>query len=98
MGDKGEFSGKIDPVQLQSLTEAAQQSNEFRKFLVAGYNACAISKAQYAEFGARFQTLDGLARQIDNLVAKGSLDEQGKQALADLVSRYGEVTAGLGGS
>ena len=61
-------------------------------------NGCAISKAQYAEFGARFQTLDGLARQIDSLVAKGSLDEQGKQGLADLVSRYGELTAGLGGA
>lgn len=98
VGDKTEFSGKIDPVQLQSLTEAAQQSNEFRKFLVAGYNGCAISKAQYATFGTRFQTLDGLARQINNLVAEESLDEQEKISLGDLVGRYVELTAGLSGT
>ena len=96
IGEKVELSGKLDPVKLQSLTEAAQQSNEFRKYLVAGYNACAISKQQYGEFGRRFQALDGIARQIDTLAGSEALDESGRQKLADLVDRYVELTAGLG--
>ena len=67
IGDKGELSGKLDPVQLQSLTGSCSAKHEFRKYLVAGYNACAISKQQYGEFGRRFQALDGIARQIDTL-------------------------------
>ncbi len=96
IGNKAEFSGKLDPVQLQSLTEAAQQSNEFRKFLVAGYNGCAISKEQYGTFGARFQALDGLALRIDAFSSEVSLDQGGKQKLADLVDQYVELTSGLG--
>jgi len=96
IGNDAAFSGKVDPVRLQSLTEAAQQSNEFRKYLVAGFNSCAISKDQYSNYGARFQALDGLARQIDNLARKESLDEQARQHLANLVTRYVELTAGLG--
>ncbi len=96
IGNKAEFSGKLDPVQLQSLTEAAQQSNEFRKFLVAGHNACAISREQYGAFGARFQALDGLARRIDAFSAEASMGQGGKQEFADLVDQYVDLTSGLG--
>lgn len=96
IGDKVELSGKLDPVQLQALTEATQQSNEFRKFLVAGYNGCAISQQQYGELGGRFQALDGLARRIDRLAGNTALDESEKQKLTDLVEQYVRLTGELG--
>src|SRR5262249_12722754 len=54
VGDK-KLTAKLNPVQLQQLSESLQHANEFRKFLVAGYNACAVSKEQYTEYGATFQ-------------------------------------------
>ena len=48
LGRRKDFSGrlKIDPVQLTSLSESLQRANEFRKYLVAGYNSCAIRRRQ----------------------------------------------------
>src|SRR2546427_54 len=58
VADKAKFSGKLDPVQLQQLSEAMQSANEFRKYVVHGYNACAIGEARYDQYGSQFQTLD----------------------------------------
>ena len=41
------LTARLDPKQLQQLSEALQQAMEFRKFVVAGFNSCAISKKQY---------------------------------------------------
>ncbi len=78
LGDKARFAGKLDPVQVQTLTEVAPQANEFLKYLVAGFNSCAITKERYGNFGSRFQAMDGLARQIDTLSRQEALDEDGK--------------------
>lgn len=86
--NKGTLSGKIDPVKLQELTEAAQQTAEFRKFLVAGYNSCAISPQEYARFGTQFQSLDGLARRIDVLLNKEGLSKNEHAQLNSLVDEY----------
>ncbi len=93
---RGTLVGKIEPRQLQSLTEATQQANEFRKFPVAGYNSCATTAAQYAEFGIQFQALDGLARQIDALSSGPDLSDADRANLVALVSRYVEATQELG--
>jgi len=95
---QGKLVGKLEPIQLESLTEAAQQANEFRKYLVAGYNGCAVSAGQYADFGVRFQALDGLARQIDRLSSKTSLDATDRSALSGLVRRYVAATQELAAS
>src|SRR5712692_2252308 len=44
--DKAKVSAKLNPIQLQQLSEALQSANEFRKYVVAGYNACALTKSQ----------------------------------------------------
>jgi hypothetical protein len=92
---RGKFLANLKPEQGQSLTEAAQQANEFRKYLVAGYNGCAISAAQFGDFEVRFNALDGLARQIDGLVAKSDLTALDQSALSELVSRYAKATQDL---
>ena len=75
VNDKSKVSLKLDPVQQEKLTEALDSAKEFRKYVVSGYNSCAITKTQYAQFGARFQALDNLARQINALVEKETRSE-----------------------
>ena len=82
------LSAKLNPVQLQQLSESLQHANEFRKFLVAGYNACAVSKKQYAEYGATFQAMDSLSRQINTISAKSELNAQETTELENLVKQY----------
>src|SRR5262245_2696668 len=48
------LTAKLNPVQLQQLSESLQHANEFRKYLVAGYNSCVVSKKQYVDYGATF--------------------------------------------
>lgn len=85
VADRGKLTSKLEPKQLQQLSEAMQQGREFRQFVVAGYNACAIAKTQYAAYGAKFQALDGIARQIDKFAGQEPGD---KARLAELVRQY----------
>jgi hypothetical protein len=96
VADKARFSGKLNPVQFQQLSEAMQSANEFRKYVVAGYNACAITGAQYDQYGARFQTLDGLSREIDTFAKKPSLSAQDQSLLGELTKQYVEIARKLG--
>lgn len=92
VADKAKFSGKLDPVQLQQLSEAMQSANEFRRYVVAGYDSCAITGEQYAQYGSRFQALDGLARQIDNLVRTSGFSPEDRVRLQTLTKEYVEIT------
>jgi hypothetical protein len=92
---KVKFSAKLDPKQLQQLSDATQQAVEFRKFVVAGYNSCAIAKKQYSEFGRRFQVLDSLSKQIAALGDKGTLTSEEKRAFSKLVEEYVSVSRRL---
>jgi hypothetical protein len=96
IGEKGKLSTKVNPVQLQQLSEATQNARDFRKYVVAGYNSCAITKTQYAQYGARFQALDNLAREINELISKPSLPQEETTRLAGLINQYGELVRKLG--
>lgn len=89
--DKARVATKVAPAQLQQLSEAVQNSQEFRKFVVAGYNSCAITKSQYGEYGSRFQALDGLAREINQLAGNPSLSAEQSKNLTTLIAQYGEL-------
>ena len=95
LAERGKLATKLAPQQLQQLSDAMQQGREFRQFVVAGYNACAVTKTQYADFGVKFQTLDGLARQIDALAGQESSD---KAQLAELVRQYITLSQALAGA
>lgn len=95
--DKAKVGAKVAPVQLQQLSEAVQNSQEFRKYVVAGYNSCAITKTQYGDYGTRFQALDGLAREINQLAGSPSLSPEQSKNLATLIGQYAEL-AGKDGS
>jgi len=91
--DKGKASTELDPKLLAQVSEALQEANEFRKYVVAGYNSCAISPLQYAQLGERFRTLDSLAREMDSLLSKPSLSADEDKKLAGLVSQYGDLAS-----
>jgi hypothetical protein len=93
---KGKFAGRIEPAALQKLSESIQTGREFRKALVAGYNACGLTRPAFQSAVLRFQTLDGLAREIEVLAGRPSLSEPERAALAMLVQRYSEITQKLG--
>ena len=95
LAHRGKLATKLTPQVLQQLSDAMQQGREFRQFVVAGYNACAVTKTQYADFGVKFQTLDGLARQIDTLAAQEPGD---KAQLSELVRQYITLSQALGGA
>lgn len=86
--EKGKLFGKLSSTQLYALSDASQQANEFRKFLVAGFNSCTITKLQYGEFGSRFQQLDNLSRRIDDLAAVPNPTESDKAGLSQLIDEY----------
>ncbi|SFN67372.1 hypothetical protein [Nitrosospira briensis] len=95
IADKGKLSGKLDPKQLQAVSDASQQMNEFRKYVVAGFNSCAITKQQYGELGSRFQQLDGLSRRIDGLGTIPNPTDSDKAQLGKLVDEYVALTQQL---
>jgi hypothetical protein len=95
VGDKAKFSGKLDPKELQQLSEAMQSANEFRKYVVHGYNACAVTGAKYDQYGARFQSLDSLSREIDTLATKASLSHEEQSQITDLTKQYLEIARKL---
>lgn len=94
VSEKAKLSAKLTPVQLQQISDSLQSANEFRKSLVAGYNGCAITKAQYADGVKRCQAMDGVAREINQLVGKASLSQNETAQLADLIGHYNSLTVG----
>jgi len=90
--DKAKLSTKVDPSQLQQLSEALQSGNEFRKVLVAGYNACAITQDTYGRAIIKFQVIDSLARQIGELLKKESPDGA---SLKQMVQQYHDAVSAL---
>jgi len=94
--DKAKLSTKLNPVQLQQLSEAMQSARDFRQYVVAGYNSCAVNKAQYSQYGVRFQALDNLAREINELTGKSSLSQDEAARLATLITQYGDLAHKLG--
>jgi hypothetical protein len=94
--DKAKVSTKLAPVQLQQLTEALQNAQEFRKFVVAGYNSCGITKAQYSEYGARFQALDALAREMNQLTGSSTRSPEQDKNLGSLIVQFTELARNVG--
>jgi len=96
IADKAKISTQLDPKVLTQMSEAFEEARELRKYVVAGYNNCAITQAQYAQFGPRFLALDKLAGEINTLLAKPSLSQEESTKLAGLIGQYGDLAKQLG--
>jgi hypothetical protein len=96
VNDKSKISVKLNPNQVEKLSEAMQSANEFRKYVVAGFNSCGINKDQYGQLGKKFQALDNLAREINVLATQPARSEESGAKLASLVDEYADLVRKLG--
>jgi hypothetical protein len=94
--NKTKMSTQLDPKTLDQASQALQSTREFRKYVVAGYDSCAITPERYERLGARFQALDSLAQQIDSLISQQSLSLDEKEKNANLIKQYGDLARQLG--
>ncbi len=88
LGGKAKAAGAMEPHQLQQLSDALQQGNEFRKWLVNSYNACALTQKQHADYEVEFQSMDGVAQNIQKALDKGVNTVAERSSLAALVNTY----------
>ena len=100
VGRQKDFAGRLrlDPVQLKQVSDSLQHANEFRKYLVAGYNSCAISAAAYERDGRLFQAMDNVAREINHLAGSFSGEPLEHDHLTRLISQFNHLAKQLGGS
>ncbi len=87
MGTQGRLALNLDPVQLQQLSEHVQQASEFRKLLVAGYNSCIFTSAQFARFAITFQNLDHLERELVAVAQRPTPTPTDREHIAELLSQ-----------
>lgn len=94
LSEKAKAGLQLDPKQFQALSDAMQQANEFRKWLVNSYNACAVTQSQYAAYGASYQGMDNIARSLDGI--SKSADPADKARAAALANQYIQLAGTLG--
>ncbi len=92
LSDTQKLTAKLEPKQLEELSESLKYANEFRKFLVHSFNACAVNKAAYFDYEAKFVQLDALARQINELAGQHEIRLGANDLLAKLTKQYVDVS------
>ncbi len=93
--DKAKIQGKISPVQFQQISDSLQSTNEFHKLLVAQYNSCAITRVQFGQYAAKFQALEGLAKEISLLESAAELSPDAKTKFSGLIAQYADLASEL---
>ena len=91
VADKAKVSTQLDPKLLAQVSEALQEAKDLRQFIVAGYNACAITQKEYGQIETRFHAMNDLARDIDTLLSKPSLSKDESTTLDRLISQYHDL-------
>lgn len=89
------LSAAIEPKLLQQLSEALQQANEFRKWLVNSYNACAIPQKEYDDYGISFQGMDNAARNLQDALDRGVHTAAERASVSALATTYVQLARGL---
>ena len=96
VNEKAKVSTELDPRVLAQVSDALQEAREFQKYVIAGYNSCAITQQQYARFGSRLQALDNIAREITAVTSRASSSPEEARNVTDLVRQYCELARQLG--
>jgi hypothetical protein len=95
LSEKAQLSAALEPKVLQQLSEALQQGNEFRKWLVYSYNACAIPQKEYDDYGISFQGMDNAARNLQEAIEKGVRTAADRAGIAALAKTYVQLAQAL---
>lgn len=89
--DQGKIAASLGDTHLRAINEAVEMRREMLKFVIAGYNACAVSRQKFATLIPLFQTMDGLEKRISALAVAGS----NGPALNAVIQEYVAVSAEL---
>lgn len=95
ISERTKISTVLEPKVLQQLSEALQQGNEFRKWLVNSYNACAIPQKEYDDYGVSFQGMDNAARNLQEAIEKGVHTAADRASISALAKTYVQLAQGL---
>ena len=91
VGEKAKISAQLDPKLLVQVSEALQEANELRHYIVVGYNSCAVSQKEFSQIEARFEAMESLAHDIDAILSKPSLTGDEAARFQRLINQYAEL-------
>lgn len=95
LSNKAKIASTMEPKVLQQLSEAMQQGNAVREWLIISYNACAITQSNYDQYGWNFQKMDTVARNIQGVLDKGVQTDAERRDLSEMVDTYVHLAGGL---
>ena len=87
-GGTASLSAKLTEIQIRQLSDATMSAHQFRLYVVEGFNSCAISKQEFAQFGLWIEQLNSLERELDSLLKKSALSADDRQTLDKLTDEY----------
>lgn len=86
---------EIDPQVLQIAVESTQEWDQFLKGLVAGFNSCAVNKADYALILQRYKRMEDTSKNLSQLLQKSTLTQQDVETATQLIKQYSSLSQEL---
>jgi hypothetical protein len=80
---------------LQTAYESTQGWDQFLKGLVAGFNSCAISKADYNLALQRYKAMEDISKNLSQRLQKNTLSKQDVEIIRLLIEQYSFISKEL---
>ena len=88
MKSKLALTAELGPKQLQKMTEAVQLARLHLQSLADGYNACVVSQSEFNDSRNRFQRMEAIAGEINQITSRRSLTADDQKHIAKLIDDY----------
>jgi hypothetical protein len=88
LNEKGDFSAELGTQKLQEMSEAMQQARLHMQSLAEGYNACAVDPSEFNDARNRYQRMEDIARQINEISSHIPLKTEDEVRLKQLIDEY----------
>ena len=86
--EKSEFGGEIGTQKLQEMSESIQQARLNMQALASGYDACTVTTTEFNSSRDRFQRMEELAREINDIGSHVPLTVSEEARVKQLVQEY----------
>lgn len=86
---------ELDPQVLQTAFESTQGWDQFLKGLIAGFNSCAVNKADYALILQRYKSMEDTSKNLSKLLQKSTLTQQDVETATQLIKQYSSLSREL---
>ena len=85
---KGSFDASVGSQKLQEMTDAIQQARLHMQALADGYNACAVDVSEFNDAKNRYQRMEDIAREVNELSSHRPLQNADQDRIRKLVDEY----------